>query len=238
MKQSTIERRFEEFLRQHSLKLTTQRKRIFDRTFATHEHFSAEKLYGWLRSEDGARVSRATIYRTLDLLVKGGFLGALDTGQGELVYEHVLAADGDRFDYELPRSESMQSCWIPWRVEARIRSAGAKPIATVYSPTHGFETLRASDSEVRLRLGLEAAREPGPIQFSFLLQGDGINAWLRVADERDAIVKLAAAGIRVAPGAPFQIGDASQPHVRVTVGVLRDEAPLVGAALAAVAAPA
>ncbi len=90
MKQSTIERRFEEFLRQHALKLTAQRKRIFDRTFATHEHFSAEKLYGWLREEDGARVSRATVYRTLDLLVKGGFLGALETGQGELVYEHVL----------------------------------------------------------------------------------------------------------------------------------------------------
>ena len=90
MKQSTIERRFEEFLRQRSLKLTAQRKRIFDRTFATHEHFSAEKLYGWLREEDGPRVSRATVYRTLELLVKGGFLGALETGQGELVYEHVL----------------------------------------------------------------------------------------------------------------------------------------------------
>ena len=70
-----------------------------------------------------------------------------------------------------------------------------------------------------------------------LAEGDGINAWLRVADERDAIVELAAAGIRVAPGAPFQIGDAPEPHVRVTVGVLRDEAPAVGAALAAVAAP-
>ena len=93
MKQSTIERRFEEFLRQHALKLTSQRKRIFDRTFSTHEHFSAEKLYGWLREEQGAPVSRATIYRTLDLLVKGGFLGALDTGQGELVYEHVLGHD-------------------------------------------------------------------------------------------------------------------------------------------------
>ena len=93
MKQSTIERRFEEFLRQHALKLTAQRKRIFDRTFATHEHFSAEKLYGWLREEEGARVSRATVYRTLDLLVKGGFLGALDTGQSELVYEHVLGHD-------------------------------------------------------------------------------------------------------------------------------------------------
>lgn len=90
MRQSTIEKRFEEFLRGESLKLTPQRRRIFDRVFATHDHFSAETLYGWLREEDGAAVSRATVYRTLDLLSRGEFIQSLDTGRGELVYEHVL----------------------------------------------------------------------------------------------------------------------------------------------------
>jgi DNA-binding transcriptional MocR family regulator len=66
--------------------------------------------------------------------------------------------------------------------------------------------------------------------------GDGINAWLPVADERDALVQLAAAGIRVAPGAPFQLGDDPAPHVRVTVGVLPVEsAPQVARALASAA---
>jgi DNA-binding transcriptional MocR family regulator len=72
-----------------------------------------------------------------------------------------------------------------------------------------------------------------------LAPGDGINAWLRVRDERDAIVQLAADGIRVAPGGPFQLGDSSlgesAPHIRVTVGVLHDEVAAVGAALAAAA---
>jgi DNA-binding transcriptional MocR family regulator len=66
--------------------------------------------------------------------------------------------------------------------------------------------------------------------------GDGINAWLRVEDERSAIVQLTASGIRVAPGTPFQLGDASEEpggHVRVTVGVARDEVPGIAAALAA-----
>lgn len=64
--------------------------------------------------------------------------------------------------------------------------------------------------------------------------GDGINAWLRVADERSALVQLAAAGIRVAPGSPFQLGDAAAPHVRVTVGVVPvGSAPHVAAALVA-----
>jgi DNA-binding transcriptional MocR family regulator len=67
-----------------------------------------------------------------------------------------------------------------------------------------------------------------------LRAGDGINAWLRVDDERSAIVQLAAAGIRVAPGAPFQLGEPGG-FVRVTVGMVRDDVDEVGAALAAAA---
>lgn len=90
MKHATIVKRFEEHLRQEDLRLTPQRRRIFDRVYGTHEHFSAETLYGWLAAEGGPRVSRATVYRTLDLLLRGGFVESLDVGQGELVYEHVL----------------------------------------------------------------------------------------------------------------------------------------------------
>ncbi len=67
-----------------------------------------------------------------------------------------------------------------------------------------------------------------------LRAGDGVNAWLRVNDERSAIVQLAAAGIRVAPGAPFQLGEPGG-FVRVTVGMVRDDVAAVGAALAAAA---
>ena len=90
MNQASIHRAFERFLRTRSLKLTPQRERIFERVFSTHEHFSAETLYGWLRAAAGPAVSRATVYRTLGLLVEGGFLESLDAGSGELLYEHVL----------------------------------------------------------------------------------------------------------------------------------------------------
>lgn len=61
---------------------------------------------------------------------------------------------------------------------------------------------------------------------------DGINLWLPVNDERAAVVQLAAAGIRVAAGTPFQ----AEPHgsfVRVTAGVVRDEFAAVAEQLAA-----
>ena len=90
MKHATIRKQFEEHLRSKNLKFTSQRDRIFELAFKTHQHFTAETLHVWLKEEDGAPVSRATVYRTLHLLEEGGFVESLDTGRGELVYEHVL----------------------------------------------------------------------------------------------------------------------------------------------------
>ncbi len=90
MEHEEIRGRFEAFLKTRGLKLTSQRDRIFERAFATHEHFSAETLLGWLDAEKGAAVSRATVYRTLEMMVTGGFLEAVDTGGKELLYEHTL----------------------------------------------------------------------------------------------------------------------------------------------------
>ena len=48
---------------------------------------------------------------------------------------------------------------------------------------------------------------------------DGINLWMTVADERSALVTLAAQGIGAAPGEPFQVRR-DAPHLRVTVGLI------------------
>ena len=51
---------------------------------------------------------------------------------------------------------------------------------------------------------------------------DGINLWMGVADERSALVTLAAQGIGAAPGEPFQVRrDAA--HLRVTVGLIETD---------------
>jgi DNA-binding transcriptional MocR family regulator len=61
---------------------------------------------------------------------------------------------------------------------------------------------------------------------------DGINMWLRVDDERDAVVQLAAAGIRVASGTPFLSAPGGQ-FIRVTAGRISEDFAAVGAQLAA-----
>jgi len=65
-------------------------------------------------------------------------------------------------------------------------------------------------------------------------QADGINTWLPVMDERDAIVQLAASGIRVAGGSPFLAEAGPDAFIRVTAGSLRGDAAEVALALAAV----
>jgi DNA-binding transcriptional MocR family regulator len=61
--------------------------------------------------------------------------------------------------------------------------------------------------------------------------GDGLNAWVPVTDETGALVRLAAQGIGVAPGAPFRVLPDSG-HVRVTVGLLGDRLEEVASAVA------
>ncbi|MFT5733369.1 MAG: Fur family ferric uptake transcriptional regulator [Planctomycetota bacterium] len=90
MNETAIEKRFEEFLKSDNLKMTPQRRRVFEKAFAVHEHFSVERMYEWLKAEDGPAVSRATVYRTLEVLERGGFIEAVETGRGEVVYEHIL----------------------------------------------------------------------------------------------------------------------------------------------------
>ena len=51
---------------------------------------------------------------------------------------------------------------------------------------------------------------------------DGINLWLTVENEQVAMLSLAARGIAVAPGTPFEVSPLGGDHVRVTVGLVRD----------------
>lgn len=53
--------------------------------------------------------------------------------------------------------------------------------------------------------------------------GDGINAWVEVADERSALIALAAQGVKVAPGTPFLLERGSRDYVRITTGLLHED---------------
>jgi len=66
---------------------------------------------------------------------------------------------------------------------------------------------------------------------------DGLNLWIEVERERDALVALAAQGIAVAPGSPFLAGPLPADHVRLTSGLVRDGFDDLADHLADAAAP-
>lgn len=92
-----------------------------------------------------------------------------------VIYEHLLAADGDRIDYLLPRTESVDYR-VPWKISVRIRSK--TPVSTVYSPSHRLETTRVSANALSARIAADAATEPGAFRLSYLLQRNGLTASL------------------------------------------------------------
>ncbi|MGO1056386.1 aminotransferase class I/II-fold pyridoxal phosphate-dependent enzyme [Crossiella sp. CA198] len=67
---------------------------------------------------------------------------------------------------------------------------------------------------------------------------DGINLWIDVAREREALVTLAAQGIGAAPGSPFLVEPSGGDHLRITTATLPvSEAAAVADALAEAARP-
>jgi Fur family ferric uptake transcriptional regulator len=81
-----VKERFNEFIRQRGMRHTSQRDVIVEAAFASEDHFTAEELLATARKLD-PKTSRATLYRTLSLLVECGLLREIDLGRDERVYD-------------------------------------------------------------------------------------------------------------------------------------------------------
>jgi Fur family ferric uptake transcriptional regulator len=80
---------FAKYLSSKNLKLTEERKVVLGEIFLHPGHLEAEDLWHSLRRKK-KRASRATVYRTLDLLVDSGMVRRVDLGHGHSHFEHVL----------------------------------------------------------------------------------------------------------------------------------------------------
>lgn len=87
--EKTALQEFHNFLKSKGFKLTGERKIILEEIFSTHRHINAEELFIGLRKKK-ANVSRATVYRTLNLLVSSGLVQRISFGEKFSVYEHVF----------------------------------------------------------------------------------------------------------------------------------------------------
>ena len=86
VEQGNAEDKFREFLEIRGEKLTEPRRVLVRHIFDNHKHFDADELVADLRLA-GRQVSRATVYRTLRLLVEAGLLRELRL-TNRTAYEH------------------------------------------------------------------------------------------------------------------------------------------------------
>lgn len=73
-------------LREHRLKVTPQRLAIFHMLTNTKSHPSAEMIYNSLR-ETHPTMSLATVYKTLDALVKASLVQQINVGEDAFRYD-------------------------------------------------------------------------------------------------------------------------------------------------------
>lgn len=82
-------KQFKAALREESLRLTNQRLAVLEDILDSGEHRECDDIFLSLRSKR-TPVSRATIYRTLDVLERVGFVRKMDIGDGRFRYESKI----------------------------------------------------------------------------------------------------------------------------------------------------
>jgi Fur family ferric uptake transcriptional regulator len=80
---------FRRYLREQGLPVTLQREVVAEVVFNSSEHLSVEDIEAELKRQ-GERIGKATIYRTMEILVRSGLVEEHDFGEGFKRYEHLF----------------------------------------------------------------------------------------------------------------------------------------------------
>lgn len=81
--------KFTQVLKKENLKFTQQRLAVLKDVVENRDHRECDEIFDHLKGE-GKIVSRATVYRTVSILEKYGFVRKLELGDGRARYEYKL----------------------------------------------------------------------------------------------------------------------------------------------------
>ena len=76
-------------LKEKSLRVTKERMTLLEEIMKTRGHFDSEELYDKIRSK-GLKISRATIYNTLNVLVECGLISKYRFGENHARFEKAI----------------------------------------------------------------------------------------------------------------------------------------------------
>lgn len=121
---------FRNYLRDHNLPVTAQRVAIAAVVLGAEGHLSAEEVAHDV-AERGAPAGTATVYRTLELLVRSGLAVERDFGEGFKRYEPARG---------IPHHEHLL-CTVCGRV-TEFRDERLDRITTLTAESHGYARQR------------------------------------------------------------------------------------------------
>ena len=84
-------KRLKKILHNEGLRFTSQREAVWNEIINNHDHREADEIYMAIKQK-GVSVSRATVYRTIDVLLKNNLVRKLDLGVGPSKFEHKINA--------------------------------------------------------------------------------------------------------------------------------------------------
>ncbi len=85
----SIKETFKDYLRENDLKVTEARTQVLEAVMISEDHFTADEFHRREFADDGA-VSRATVYRTLDVLEDCGLVRKMVMRNGKAYYEKTI----------------------------------------------------------------------------------------------------------------------------------------------------
>jgi len=80
--------KFRKYIKEKGLRNTPERETIIEEIFAIHDHFDVDELFLRLRNKK-KRISKASLYRTIPLLIDSGLIKEVYFEDGHLHYEHI-----------------------------------------------------------------------------------------------------------------------------------------------------